>query len=360
MEKVNLEEFLSAIGAKLVDPNNMEETTVRGKRSEMPPVTLGDLFQQLSEGFEERNSNDEADVEEVKQLSVELLEVNERLREKLNEFEAKVTKLEEIGESKSRFIEKRDVLIQTLRKDLYSMKDTIEEQKDALTNLRKENDKQNSIIVELTKEKQNLENEVAALRSQIKDLTDMKSIEKLVTPGPDDQVINMRFPNANSATEVIKSLEKSEEKSVKALTPENLPTSVASFPDTDGDVLTTVPRRVSIDKNGNKTYPFGYDLFNNIKENKTKDKFDIMQAEADALINLMRAKDKDYGSSFDNMVDEFGMVAAVIPLKNKVDRVSSIVKNGGAALKTESMEDSVKDLAGYALMTLAYIKKDNN
>ena len=74
------------------------------------------------------------------------------------------------------------------------------------------------------------------------------------------------------------------------------------------------------------------------------------------LISTYENKNRDYGNSFENMCDKFGLLAAAIPLNNKVERINSLIINKENKVN-ESLADSLKDLANYAIMTLIYINK---
>lgn len=77
----------------------------------------------------------------------------------------------------------------------------------------------------------------------------------------------------------------------------------------------------------------------------------------DDMYNTYTKKNKDYGNSFENTCDKFGLVAAAIPLNNKVERINSLIKHNKHEVN-ESIEDSLKDLANYAVMTLIYLKNN--
>lgn len=70
------------------------------------------------------------------------------------------------------------------------------------------------------------------------------------------------------------------------------------------------------------------------------------------LIILQKAKDTDYGSSFKEMNHDFGIIASVIPIANKVSRLKKIAKSNSIEVKGESIKDTLKDLACYAIMAL--------
>ena len=75
------------------------------------------------------------------------------------------------------------------------------------------------------------------------------------------------------------------------------------------------------------------------------------------LITLQKAKNADYGNSFSKSVQKFGLTAALIPITNKVNRLNQLVKSDSAKVKDESVDDTLRDLACYAIMTLVERKQ---
>lgn len=76
------------------------------------------------------------------------------------------------------------------------------------------------------------------------------------------------------------------------------------------------------------------------------------------MVELYERKNKDYGNSFDKTLNEFGIVAGLIRLNDKMNRVKSIY-NKDVSVKDESLEDTLIDLANYAVMTLMWINNKN-
>ena len=76
----------------------------------------------------------------------------------------------------------------------------------------------------------------------------------------------------------------------------------------------------------------------------------------DEMKELHAKKDKDYGSAFHKSFEEFGVTAGVVRLNDKMERVKSLVKNGKAEVKDESLLDSLKDAACYAVMLYVELK----
>lgn len=74
------------------------------------------------------------------------------------------------------------------------------------------------------------------------------------------------------------------------------------------------------------------------------------------LNTIYKAKNKDYGDSFGKSYKEYGLTMACIRLEDKLNRLKSLNKNGQAEVKDESIEDTLKDLANYAIMTVIEMK----
>ena len=80
----------------------------------------------------------------------------------------------------------------------------------------------------------------------------------------------------------------------------------------------------------------------------------------DEMKELHAKKDKDYGSAFHKSFEEFGITAGVVRLNDKMERVKSLVKNGKAEVKDDSLLDSLKDLGCYAVMLYVELKNKEN
>ena len=69
------------------------------------------------------------------------------------------------------------------------------------------------------------------------------------------------------------------------------------------------------------------------------------------LTELYERKNHDYGDSFGKSYTEYGMTMACIRLEDKLNRLKSLNRKTSAVLD-ESIEDTLMDLANYAIMTL--------
>ena len=102
-----------------------------------------------------------------------------------------------------------------------------------------------------------------------------------------------------------------------------------------------------------------------LKEMEDSDKtkgteFDTFESVLDEMKELHAKKDKDYGSAFHKSFEEFGATAGVVRLNDKMERVKSLVRNGKAEVKDESLLDSLKDMACYAVMLYVELKNKDN
>lgn len=67
-------------------------------------------------------------------------------------------------------------------------------------------------------------------------------------------------------------------------------------------------------------------------------------------------KNHDYGDAFSESYGKYGNVMPIIRLEDKLNRFRNLVMNGNVEVKTESMEDTLLDLANYAIMTVIEIE----
>lgn len=80
------------------------------------------------------------------------------------------------------------------------------------------------------------------------------------------------------------------------------------------------------------------------------------------MTSIYRKKNADYGNSFDQSLDEDGLLVAKIRIGDKVRRFLSLTKEGAkeAQVKDESIADTLLDLANYCVMTIVYINNHVN
>lgn len=72
------------------------------------------------------------------------------------------------------------------------------------------------------------------------------------------------------------------------------------------------------------------------------------------IVDLLVRKNANYGNSFDRQMDEYGMIAAVIRLDDKMSRLRALTK-GEPDKVGESVDDTLRDIVGYTLLTLNWL-----
>lgn len=74
----------------------------------------------------------------------------------------------------------------------------------------------------------------------------------------------------------------------------------------------------------------------------------------DKMYETYVRKNHDYGNSFDKSLDRFGLVASVVRIGDKMNRVESLVQKK-AMVQDESIRDTLLDMANYAIMTVMWM-----
>lgn len=87
------------------------------------------------------------------------------------------------------------------------------------------------------------------------------------------------------------------------------------------------------------------------KMTKTE-RFELITA---TMTKTYKAKNHDYGNSFDNTCDLFGITAAIVRMYDKMQRIITLSKTE-SYVKDERIEDTLLDLANYCIMTLMYLQ----
>jgi hypothetical protein len=69
------------------------------------------------------------------------------------------------------------------------------------------------------------------------------------------------------------------------------------------------------------------------------------------------AKNHDYGNSFSELYQEFGLLSSVIRLSDKLGRLKTLLK-AEPKVKDESIRDTLLDMANYCVMTIMEMDKE--
>ena len=79
--------------------------------------------------------------------------------------------------------------------------------------------------------------------------------------------------------------------------------------------------------------------------------------EAKQCVELYSRKNHDYGNSFEKGMNEIGPTYSVGRIYDKVNRLIKLSLVEDSFVKDETVDDTLRDLACYAMMMLSYRKK---
>ena len=82
----------------------------------------------------------------------------------------------------------------------------------------------------------------------------------------------------------------------------------------------------------------------------------LMKCITDNIIDTYERKNHDYGNSFEESLNKFGLVASAVRLSDKFNRFTTLITKE-ALVNDESMRDTLLDMATYAIMTVMYLDK---
>ena len=79
------------------------------------------------------------------------------------------------------------------------------------------------------------------------------------------------------------------------------------------------------------------------------------------LNEIYAKKNADYGNSFGDTFQKLGLISAITRISDKYNRICNLAtKNSGETkVKDETIEDTLKDLANYCIMTLIEMQYTN-
>lgn len=90
---------------------------------------------------------------------------------------------------------------------------------------------------------------------------------------------------------------------------------------------------------------------NKAKELRVMTKYDKMKDLTNEMLKIYMEKNSDYGDSFSKSYKEFGIIAPVVRMNDKMERIKQLSKAEDIKVKDESLHDTLIDIANYALMT---------
>ena len=83
-----------------------------------------------------------------------------------------------------------------------------------------------------------------------------------------------------------------------------------------------------------------------------------MKDQYDHQWNVFCKKNHDYGNSFEKSLDTFGLVAGIVRMNDKFERLVSLNDpSKDAQIASESLVDTLEDLSNYAAMAACWLKR---
>ena len=81
-----------------------------------------------------------------------------------------------------------------------------------------------------------------------------------------------------------------------------------------------------------------------------EEKIEQFHSIVNSMANLYAKKNRNYGNSFGELYEKLGPTSGLVPLHNKLNRLTNLLTGGQNDF--ESIEDTMIDLASYAVMNL--------
>lgn len=94
-------------------------------------------------------------------------------------------------------------------------------------------------------------------------------------------------------------------------------------------------------------------------ESKHDDKMTRHKAICDGIHDLYERKNHDYGDSFGQSFRDHGILAGVIRIEDKFNRLKTLAGGAEQKVQDESIRDTLRDMANYAIMILLEMEAGN-
>ena len=98
---------------------------------------------------------------------------------------------------------------------------------------------------------------------------------------------------------------------------------------------------------------------NRLRKSNENSKTNQFKNIVDKLLSIYIDKNHDYGDSFGDTFKKLGIVSAVTRITDKTNRLISLSAKE-ARVNDESIEDTLMDLANYAIMTLIELRGESD
>jgi hypothetical protein len=100
-------------------------------------------------------------------------------------------------------------------------------------------------------------------------------------------------------------------------------------------------------------------ITDSFSEVKSTDRVSQFKSIVKEMVDTFVRKNHDYGNSFEESLNEEGIVAARVRMGDKWNRFKSLTNGNKAKVNDESVRDTLLDLANYCIMTAMWLDNGN-
>lgn len=90
-----------------------------------------------------------------------------------------------------------------------------------------------------------------------------------------------------------------------------------------------------------------------------EEKIELHKELLDGLHNLYVTKNRDYGDSVHDTYEKYGLISFLVRIEDKLNRARTLSKQA-AVVEDEKIEDTLLDLANYAILSVIELRSDRN
>lgn len=90
----------------------------------------------------------------------------------------------------------------------------------------------------------------------------------------------------------------------------------------------------------------------------SEDKVNMFQDIVDEMTNIYVDKNHDYGDSVHDTYERYGMTSFLVRMEDKINRIKTLTEGETIKVKDEKIEDTLKDLANYAILAIMEMRRE--
>ena len=95
-----------------------------------------------------------------------------------------------------------------------------------------------------------------------------------------------------------------------------------------------------------------------VKYDNEKDQSAQNRASSATLEEQLKQKNADYDNSVHDTYEKYGFISFLVRMEDNLNRVRSLSQKGETAVKDEKIEDTLLDLANYAILAVIELRQE--